>query len=121
MLDRSRIIARRLSALALAPLLAAGGVFAGPGTPVAKLILVPQAYMAPAVHLAKLRADQPAACKNDTIKPYGVNRNGPEKAEGDWPLPLWSSAISRSPSRLGSLVWPPSWLRSALSRHRLYA
>jgi len=72
MLDRSRIIARRLSALALAPLLAAGGVFAGPATPVAKLILVPQAYMAPAVHLAKLRAhQQQVACNfpDNTIDP----------------------------------------------------
>ena len=27
-----------------------------------------------------------------------------EKADGDWPLPRWSSAICSSPLRLGSLV-----------------
>lgn len=62
MLDRLRTPTRRLVTLTLAPILAAAGLIGGPATPVGKLILVPQAYMAPAVHLSKLGPHQEAAC-----------------------------------------------------------
>jgi len=62
MLDGSGRFARHLVAAALTPLIAAAAFVGGPAASAGRLILVPQTYMAPAVHLTKLGPHQLAAC-----------------------------------------------------------